>query len=82
MTTHLKAESAIVIIITVCIFLTFYFALLSFQTIDDTLKKQFVTFATLFLITGGVITACMTIYLGMKKTFIRLKNQIRKNKET
>jgi len=62
-------ESITVVIITICIFLSFYFTFLSFQTIDDALKKQLVTLAASSLITGVVIFACLTIYLGIKRLF-------------
>jgi hypothetical protein len=80
----LKVESAAVAVFTVCIFLSFYFAFLSFQGIDDALKKQLVTFAVYFLITGVVILACMTIYMGLKRAFpkmeIRQKNSEERSK--
>jgi len=78
---YLKVESIAVTVVTICIFLSFYFAFLSFQSIDDVLKKQLVTFAVSSLITGGIILACMTIYLGIKKAFSRLKEQIRSSEE-
>jgi NADH:ubiquinone oxidoreductase subunit 6 (subunit J) len=62
-------ESIIVVILAICIFLSFYFTVLSFQTVDDALKKQLVTLAAYSLITGVVIFACLMIYLGIKKAF-------------
>jgi uncharacterized membrane protein len=69
----LKVESAAVATLIVCIFLSFYFAFLSFQGIDDALKKQLVTFAIYFLITGVVILACMAIYIGLKRAFPKVE---------
>jgi len=63
----LKLEAAILTVIGVCIFLAFYFAFLSFQTIDDVVKKQFVTIALYSLIAGIVIFASLMIHLGIKK---------------
>ena len=63
----LKLEAAILTIIAVCIFLAFYFAFLSFQTIDDVVKKQFVTIALYSLIAGIVIFASLMIHLAIKK---------------
>jgi FtsH-binding integral membrane protein len=77
----LKFESVIVIILMVCIFLSFYFAYLSFQEIDDTLKKQLVTLAAYTLITGVVIMACMTIYIGLKRAFPKMETRLKRNEE-
>jgi hypothetical protein len=49
---------------------------LSFQTIDDALKKQFVVLAASSLITGVVIFACMTIYLGIKRALPCIEDQL------
>lgn len=76
----MKVESLAILFITICIFLSFYFAFLSFQTIDDALKKQLVTFAASSLLAGGMILACMTIYLGFKKAFSHLKDQLGRSK--
>jgi hypothetical protein len=78
---HLKLESITVVILTICIFLSFYFTFLSFQTIDDALKKQLVTLAASTVITGVVIFACLTIYLGIKKAFPRVEIQLDSHKE-
>ena len=77
----MKVESAAVAILIVCIFLSFYFALLSFQGIDDTLKKQLVTFAAYSLITGVVILACMTIYIGLKRAIPKVESRLKNSKE-
>ena len=78
---HLKVESIIVVIIAICIFLSFYFTFLSFQTVDDALKKQLVTLAASSLITGVIMLACITISLGIKKAFPRVDNKLRSRKE-
>jgi len=67
----LKAESAIVVTVAICLFLTFYFSYLSLQAFDDTLKKQFILLALVSLLAGAVIFGCLTIYLGIKKIFIK-----------
>jgi len=73
---HLKAESIIVVILAICIFLSFYFTFLSFQTVDDALKKQFVTLAAYSLITGVIMLACLTISFGIKRAFSRIEDQL------
>ncbi len=71
----MKIESAIVVIITLCIFLTFYFSLLSLQTFDDALKRQLVVLATLSLLTGAIIFGCLTIYISLRKAFARIESR-------
>jgi hypothetical protein len=78
---HLKVESITVVILTICIFLSFYFTFLSFQTIDDALKKQLVTLAASSLITGVILLACITISLGIKKAFSRIEDQLKITEE-
>jgi len=78
---HLKVESIIVVILAICIFLSFYFTFLSFQTVDDTLKKQFVTLAASSLITGVIIFACLTISFGIKRAFSRIEDQLKITEE-
>ena len=77
----LKAESIIVTILIICIFLSFYFAYLSFQEINETLKKQLVTLAAYSLIAGIVIMACMTIYLSLKRAFPKMETRQKRSKE-
>jgi undecaprenyl pyrophosphate phosphatase UppP len=72
----LKIESAVVVVLTICIFLSFYFALLSIQAIDDMLKKQLVTFAAYSIITGVAILASLMIHLGIKKALSRVEDQL------
>ena len=78
---HLKVESITVVILAICIFLSFYFTFLSFQTVDDALKKQLVTLAAYSLITGVIMLACITISLGIKKAFPRVESEPRSRKE-
>lgn len=63
-------ESAILVAVSVCIFLAFYFSLLSFQAVDDTLKRQFVILAAISLLTGIIVFGCLAIYIGIKKVFV------------
>ena len=79
---HLKVESITVVILTICIFLSFYFTFLSFQTVDDALKKQLVTLAAYSLITGVILLACITISLGIKKAFSRIEDQLKITEES
>ena len=78
---HLKVESITVVILAICIFLSFYFTFLSFQTVDDALKKQLVTLAASSLITGVIMLACITISLGIKKAFSRIEDQLKITEE-
>jgi TRAP-type C4-dicarboxylate transport system permease small subunit len=78
---HLKVESIIVVILAICIFLSFYFTFLSFQTVDDALKKEFVTLAASSLITGVIILACLTISFWINKAFSRIEYQLRITEE-
>lgn len=66
----------------VCIFLSLFFAYLSFQAVDDAVKKELVLFAASSLIAGVAIFACMTIYLGIKKSFPRIDDQLTNSEET
>jgi hypothetical protein len=77
----LKAEPIAIIILATCIFLSFYLSFLSFQTIDDTLKKQLVTLAAYTLISGVTILATLIIHLAIKKAFSRYQIKIRDNEE-
>jgi len=79
---QLKVESVTVVILTICIFLSFYFTFLSFQAVDDTLKKQLVTVAASSIITGVILFACLTIYLGIKKAFSRVETQLESSEES
>lgn len=67
----MKAESAIVVAISVCIFLAFYFSLLSFLTADDVLKRQFVLLAVCSLLSGVIVFCCLAVYLGVVKFFVK-----------
>ena len=62
-----EIEAVTLIFIVICISLSFYLAFLSFQTLDENLSKQLVTFAASFLITGITIFAALTVHLGIKK---------------
>lgn len=67
----MKTESAIIIAVAMCIFLSFYFSLLSFTAIEDSLKKQFVILAVYSLLSSIIIFGCFLIYLIMKKLFMK-----------
>lgn len=71
----MKAESAVLVAFSICIFLSFYFTFLSFQAVDDILKKQLVTLAASVLITGAILLACLAIYLGIKSVFSKAEYQ-------
>lgn len=72
-----KVEAVALIFIVICIFLSFYLAYLSFQTLDETLRKQLVTFSASFLMTGIVIFAALTVHLGIKKAFSRIEDAVK-----
>jgi FtsH-binding integral membrane protein len=67
----LKAESAILVAISVCIFLSFYFSLLSFLSVEESLKRQFVLLAVYSLLSGIIVFGCLMVYLAMKKVFAK-----------
>jgi len=67
----LKAESAILVAISVCIFLSFYFSLLSFLSVEESLKRQFVLLAVYSLLSGIIVFGCLMVYLVMKKVFAK-----------
>lgn len=67
----MKAESAVLAVCTLCIFLAFYFSFLSFQLADDASKKQSVNFAVYALIAGVMLLVCFAIYLGIKKALLK-----------
>ncbi|NWF86502.1 hypothetical protein HXY32_01600 [Candidatus Bathyarchaeota archaeon] len=77
----MKVESITLMFLALCIFLSFYFTFLSFQMIDDTFKKQLVVLAASSLITGVVIFACLTIYVGIKKTLSHVEDQLIEGEE-
>lgn len=64
-----KIEAVTIIFIVICISVSFYLVFLSFQILDELLRKQLVTFAASFLITGIAIFATLTVYLGIKIAF-------------
>ena len=68
---HWKIEAVTVIFIVICISLSLYLAFLSFETLDQNLSKQLVTFAVSFLIAGMTIFAVLTVHLSIKKAFQR-----------
>jgi len=78
----LKAESVAVVVLTIAVFLSFYFTFLSFQAVDETLKRQMITFAAYSLITGVVILATLMVHLGIKKAFSRIGEQLKGSKES
>ncbi len=67
----MKIESTIVVVTAVCIFLTFYFSLLSFQTGDNVLKGQLVILSVLYLLTGILVFGCLIIYLAIRRVFVK-----------
>jgi len=68
---NLKIESAIVVFTAVCVFLTFYFSMLSLQMVDDALKGQLVILAVLSLLTAIIIFGFLIIYIGIRQVFVR-----------
>ena len=74
---HWKIEAVTLIFIVIFISLSFYLAFLSFQTLDETLSKQLVTFAVSFLIAGITIFAAMTVHLGIEKAFQRTEDVVK-----
>jgi uncharacterized membrane protein YidH (DUF202 family) len=65
----LKMESIAVVILAVCVFLSFYFAFLTFQMVDETSKKEFMALAVSCLVASVTIFVCLMIYLPLKRAF-------------
>jgi hypothetical protein len=78
----LKPESVSVVFFAICIYLSFYFTILSVQAVDEALKKQLVIIAAYSLITGVTILASLMIYLAIKKAFSPVENQLRSSEES
>jgi len=72
----LKAESAIIITITICVSAALYFAYLSLQQQSDTLQKQFTTFAVYSIVAGAVLLTCLIVYAGVKKAMSGVSAQL------
>jgi hypothetical protein len=62
-----KFETAVTIVIMVCIFMSFYFAFLSLQAADTATKLPFVALAASCLITGTVMFLCWMAHAGINK---------------
>ncbi|MDH7564710.1 MAG: hypothetical protein QHH24_07555 [Candidatus Bathyarchaeota archaeon] len=73
----MRVESATLAVLTLCIFLAFYFAFLSFQISDEAVKKQFVLLAASSVITGAVLAACLAVFFSMKKAFSRVEIKLK-----
>gem|GEM_PF-2034115 len=67
----MKVESVILVIVAICVFLTFYFSLLSFTSPEDIWRKQFINLAVYSLITGITVFACLLSYMVVKKVFAK-----------
>jgi len=65
-----KVETAIIIVLMFCIFLSFYFSFLSLAKTSYDEKKYLVNVAASSLITGVVMVACWVAYLGIRR-FLR-----------
>jgi membrane protein insertase Oxa1/YidC/SpoIIIJ len=78
----MKVESLILASVAICLFLTFYFSYLSFQTTEDQIKKQFTLLATFSLIAGMVLLASIAIYIIIKKAFTHVEDQLIISQET
>jgi len=77
----LKAESLTVTTLLVCLFLSFYFSFLSFQTTNEDIKKQLVVVAASSIITGAALFAVFLVYIGLRKAFGRVETCIEEREE-
>ena len=68
---NLKVESAILVIVAICVLLTFYFSLLSFTSPEDAWRIQFVNLAVYSLMTGITTFACLMLYIVFKRVFAK-----------
>ncbi|MEM3697387.1 MAG: hypothetical protein QXQ94_07815 [Candidatus Bathyarchaeia archaeon] len=73
----MKVESAAIAILTLCIFLTFYFSFLSLQSLDENIKKQLITLAIYSIITGIIILTSLIIHISIKKALTPIETQLR-----
>lgn len=64
----MKVELVGVIVRAVCTSVSFCFAFLSLQAIDDALRRQFATLSASFLIIGLMVLASLVAYLRAKAT--------------
>lgn len=71
-----KVEAVTFVFVVICIFLSFYFAFLSFQTFNESFRKQLVAFAASFLIAGLVIFVALSVHVGIKKALLRIENAV------
>jgi len=72
----LKFEAVVVLFVGVCVSLAFYFAFLSFCTLDDVLRKQFVGFAVYSLVAGIAVFASFLTYLVIRKALFRVDSVV------
>jgi len=57
--------------VAILVFLSFYFAFMSFDTIDEAQKKEFVLLAASSVVSSVILLACLAIYCIIKKAFSR-----------
>jgi len=67
----LTTESAGAVFLAILVFLSFYFAFMSFYTIDEAQKKEFVLLAASSVVFSVILLACLAIYCIIKKAFSR-----------
>ncbi len=77
----MKLESAAIILLGICIFLSFYFAILTLQTTDEAIKKQLVFVAASSVIAGVILATCIIVYAAIKKAFSRMDNQYKGHRQ-
>jgi hypothetical protein len=65
----LTVESIAVVVLAVCLFLSFYFAFLAFQMVDVASKRECAALAVSSLVASVTIFACLMIYLPLKRVF-------------
>ncbi|MCS7114533.1 MAG: hypothetical protein RMJ15_00515 [Nitrososphaerota archaeon] len=76
----MRIESAIAAAIATCLFLTFYFSLLPYQTLDEAAKVQFLTLSTLFLAAGIILFFCLIFYHSIKRALSNNKLRLSRTK--
>ncbi|MGB9714752.1 MAG: hypothetical protein ACPLZC_07250 [Candidatus Bathyarchaeales archaeon] len=77
----MKTESLIVTFLLVCLFLSFYFSFLSLQVVDEDFRKQLALVAASSLIAGAALFACLLIYIGVRKVFVKVEIRIEEGEE-
>jgi uncharacterized membrane protein len=79
---RLKADAVIVCFVLFCAVIALYFAFVSFQTTDYSLRKELVWLAVYSLVAGLALFGGIVAYLWVKRMFSGVEEQVRTNETT